>query len=741
MTSTNQTTHSVRRMIFHAPYPLNRQAKSASGIRPVRMRDAFAALGYEVWEVTGRAADRKRAISRVRRAIARGVKFDFCYSESSTMPTTMTEPNHLPLHPDLDFSFLRSLRAAGVRVGLFYRDIYWRFPEYGRDLPAAQKRAALAMYRYDLFNYRTATDLLYLPSMRMAPYVDDKAIQYAELPPGHDVKNPTPVAASPLKLLYVGGVNDHYKLQALVEALRELPEVSFTICTRDDEWASARFNYEPLSANVTVVHRSGPQLAELFEQANVAVMYTEPSDYYGFAFPVKLAEYLGWGKPVLAAQGALAGDLIADNGAGWTIPYGVEDVRGLLRELSEHPELVDTAAAKARDAAPHLTWEARAQQVADDLSGSSTSPRTVLLVGAAHSIHTARWANGLVSRGIDVHLATIHPLGVQEFDERVTIHKLPAAKGAGYVLAAPALRRLIERLRPDIINTHYATGYGTLTTAALPADQTPYTLSVWGADVYDVPTKSPAHERVVRANLARATTICSTSKAMAEQTRKWVSGKKIFLTPFGINMPDFPLKDLSVVPPDDEVVRIGTVKTLHPKYGVDTLIEAFALVHIAAKNTHLDIYGAGPQSEELEQLAYRLGISDNVTFHGSIPHSDVPAAMRALDVYVALSRLDSESFGVAILEASASGVPVVVSDASGPAEVTENDVTGFIVPRENPQAAADAIVKLAMDPNLRRRMGAAGRQHVEDNYTWEHSLDTMIDVYRQTIALTRKKRG
>lgn len=358
------------------------------------------------------------------------------------------------------------------------------------------------------------------------------------------------------------------------------------------------------------------------------------------------------------------------------------------------------------------------------------------MVGAARSIHTARWANALAAEGLDVHLATIHPAGEQHYDPRVTIHALPRAKGAGYVLAAPVLRRLVVELRPDLVNTHYATGYGTLSTLALAGSPVPNLLSVWGADVYDVPLKGPAHEQVVRRNLAAATAIASTSRAMAEQTRRWCADRPILLTPFGIDLDAFPVRESA----DDVVsadVVVGTVKTLHPKYGVDTLIESFALAHADRPGLRLEIYGEGPQRAELEALAERLGVAGSVRFHGAIPHDQVPGAMRSLDIYVALSRLDSESFGVAILEASASGVPVVVSDASGPAEVTDDGVTGFVVPRDNPAAAAEAIGRLADDPTLRQQMGTAGRHHVEQHYTWQASVDSMLDAYRRTLALAK----
>ncbi|WP_285286043.1 hypothetical protein, partial [Klebsiella pneumoniae] len=79
---------------------------------------------------------------------------------------------HLPTHPLEDFAFLTRLRRHGIPVGLFYRDVYWKFPLYGEGVPKAKQLVAQAMYRYDLLAYRQCLDVLFLPSLRMGEWVD-----------------------------------------------------------------------------------------------------------------------------------------------------------------------------------------------------------------------------------------------------------------------------------------------------------------------------------------------------------------------------------------------------------------------------------------------------------------------------------------------------------------------------------------------------------------------------------------
>ena len=220
---------------------------------------------------------------------------------------------------------------------------------------------------------------------------------------------------------------------------------------------------------------------------------------------------------------------------------------------------------------------------------------------------------------------------------------------------------------------------------------------------------------------------------MARVTRDLVN-KPISITPFGV--------DTEILTPFDKrrdanggdgVVRIGTIKALHSKYGIGELIRAFSRVHDERPNTVLHIWGGGPDENPLKVLARRLVPDGSVEFRGAIDHSEVRDALGSLDIFAALSTLDSESFGVAIIEAGACGLPAVVSDADGPAEVVEDGVTGLIVPRGDVIASATALMQLVDDVELRRRMGGAGRHHVVETYSWERSLDLMELAYRDTI--------
>lgn len=362
----------------------------------------------------------------------------------------------------------------------------------------------------------------------------------------------------------------------------------------------------------------------------------------------------------------------------------------------------------------------------------------IALLGSASSIHIIRWANSLAKAGIEVYLISQH-MPTESLDPSIKIKTFPDRGVLGYFLMVPAVTRILKSFQPDVLSAHYASGYAT--TARLTGYH-PWMLSVWGSDVYEVPNKSPLHRLWIRKNIEGADLVASTSHCMAEQTLKIApSLSNIEITPFGVDTNIFAQTEIEkTTSASTPSLIIGTVKTLAHKYGIDTLIEAYAKLRNNLKTSHpnileqlsLRIVGDGPDKNALEKLTLELGVSDTVSFVGRVPYHQVPDELKNLDIYVALSRLDSESFGVAVIEASAAGRPCIVSNVGGLPEVVDDGKTGFIVPREDSDSAAMALEKLVLSSALRSRMGDAGYHHVSKNYEWSTCVQTMIKALNKT---------
>ena len=351
----------------------------------------------------------------------------------------------------------------------------------------------------------------------------------------------------------------------------------------------------------------------------------------------------------------------------------------------------------------------------------------IALLAARSSIHTTRWANSMSQRGHEVHLIASEKVG-PTLDSRVIFHHLQFPAPFGYFINTWNLKKLLATIQPDILHSHYISGYGTL--ANLSGFQ-PRISSVWGTDIYEFPNKSPIHKSLVKANLKNSRWVASTSKAMAAQTLKVCPeiSQKISVTPFGIELDKF-----STSSEKQRIFTVGTVKSLEKRYGIDILLKGFNLFKKSMPNfaTQLLIVGDGSKKAELQEMAKKLNLDNSVVFTGAKKHEEVPQYLSKMDVYCALSR--AESFGVAVLEASASGRPVVVSRVGGLPEVVEQGETGYIIDEESPQQLADKLMELAKNPDLLRKMGQRGRQWVETQYNWQDNVEQMENLYHKVIA-------
>lgn len=361
-------------IIYYHPLPLDRYAKSASGIRPLRMLAAFKELGCNVDIVSGYSKERRKCIDEVKLNIRKGKKYDFVYSESSTMPTILTDPHHLPLHPFLDWNFFRLCKKNNISIGLFYRDIYWLFDSYGTGFNPIKKTIAKLAYRFDLWVYQKTVTKLYLPSLEMGDYVPYiSSNRFSALPPGHVSPNvmrqPLPdLRRRPLKLFYVGGMSSHYQMHELFIAITRLPSIELTICTREFEWISVRHEYPDLTSNIRIVHLSGVEMEEYLQSCDIAVLFVKPQEYREFASPVKLYEYVGFQKPIIASEGTLAGRFVKENGIGWSLPYNIDSISVLLQTLVHNPDIFESIYDNLQQVAPLHSWKSRAEQVIKDLS-------------------------------------------------------------------------------------------------------------------------------------------------------------------------------------------------------------------------------------------------------------------------------------------------------------------------------------------------------------------------------------
>jgi glycosyltransferase involved in cell wall biosynthesis len=174
---------------------------------------------------------------------------------------------------------------------------------------------------------------------------------------------------------------------------------------------------------------------------------------------------------------------------------------------------------------------------------------------------------------------------------------------------------------------------------------------------------------------------------------------------------------------------IGVVGRLEPRKGHETLIRAMPAVLARFPNASLRIAGHDHQGYEstLKRLVAELSLGERVTFVGY--EHDVPRFLADVDVFALASR--AEGFGQAVIEAMASGLPVVVSKLAPFDEIVRDGQSGRLAEVDSPAAFAEAICAVAADPAAASRMSVAARQRVIDAFSVEEMTNRTLEIYRQ----------
>lgn len=363
--------------IFHIPYEVDLNWPSASQIRPMRMLQAFKSIGYNVDVVMGYGREREKSISLIKDKIKNGIKYDFLYSESSTEPTLLTEKNHIPSFAFLDFNFFKFCKNNGIKIGLFYRDIHWRFDQYKNTVSLPKRLVAYTFYHYDLIKYNKLIDVFYLPSLKMYQYVPINFNgKVEELPPAIEKDKLKYESSSrdkdinKINIFYVGGLNYLYNLNYLFQVVKENEEFKLTVCCREKEWEKAEREYgKYLNDRINIVHESGDGLIPYFQQADILNLFVEPQKYWEFAMPVKLFDYLTYQKPIIAVKGTSSGEFVSKNNVGWTVEYSKDRLKETLFHILQNSYELKEKIDNIKIILDDNTWEARAKKVANDLKG------------------------------------------------------------------------------------------------------------------------------------------------------------------------------------------------------------------------------------------------------------------------------------------------------------------------------------------------------------------------------------
>ena len=207
-----------------------------------------------------------------------------------------------------------------------------------------------------------------------------------------------------------------------------------------------------------------------------------------------------------------------------------------------------------------------------------------------------------------------------------------------------------------------------------------------------------------------------------------VCPREVSVIPNGISLEKFKVSSRYKKESTRTVIFVGR---LHPVKGIQYLIEAMTIVHQKMPDTKLIIVGDGAERSRLEKHVKELDLNDCIQFAGKVPQERIPEFMHQADIFVLPSL--SEGFPSVLLEAMASGLPVIATSVGGIPELIDEGINGFLVNIKRPDEIADRILTLMQNDDIRKEMSANNREKAE-LFTWDMVADKVEMIYRSNCV-------
>jgi len=316
-----------------------------------------------------------------------------------------------------------------------------------------------------------------------------------------------------------------------------------------------------------------------------------------------------------------------------------------------------------------------------------------------------------------------------------------------------SLSKKASNINADVYEAHAVSGYGFPERLKKLGIKKPFIHTIHGvlADEYEQAKKNgyPSfRDRIANHFMHRlakleeqtaqnAKLIVTISNYSLEKIQKHygVEQSKVRIVPNGVDVEKFKPMDVEAarlqfgLGNEPCVLFVGSL--IHRK-GLPFLVEAAKKIVKQQTETKFLIVGEGPLKSQLDSSLKTANLSGNFRFLGNLKENVLSAVYNCADVFVLPSIQEGQ--GIVLLEAQASGKPVVAFDVGGVNEAVRNGETGLLVKRGSSDELADGLLKLLGDRALRERMGVSGRRFVTENFTWDICAQKMLNVYREALV-------
>lgn len=348
-------------------------------------------------------------------------------------------------------------------------------------------------------------------------------------------------------------------------------------------------------------------------------------------------------------------------------------------------------------------------------------------------LHLARLARSLRNAGLRVTVVSLVPPG--PVARRLAADGIPvrSARAAHRLdlLAVLRLARILRQTRPALVHAFL---FHANLAARLAAAIIGFPARRLLCEIQTVEIERRWHLALeaLTCRLSRCTIANSPSVAAHLHRHARIPLSRLVCIPGGIDLDDFDARAaehsarLPVLPDRPLFVWVGR---FDPIKRLDVLLDAFARARPRIGG-HLVLIGDGPLRESIRAHAARAGIAPHVTFAGL--RDDVPAWLTRADVFVFPSA--AEGMPNALLEAMAAALPIITTDAPGCRDLIQHERTGLLVPPGDSRAVADAMLRLATDPPLARRLGHAARREIQRAYRLDLCHARYLSLYAHALA-------
>lgn len=304
-----------------------------------------------------------------------------------------------------------------------------------------------------------------------------------------------------------------------------------------------------------------------------------------------------------------------------------------------------------------------------------------------------------------------------------------------YLLEAVALRRRLRRAPVDHIHAHFSTNAAAVAMMCRAMGGPPYSFTAHGPDEFFEPIHNSLGLKVANAAfVACISHFCRSQVMIFSEPEHW---DRLGIVHCGVHPERYGRTEPGLGPePEPErapgAMHLVYVARLTPLKGGRPLIAAMAALRESHPNIRLTVVGDGPDRAHLEAAARPLG--DAVRFAGYLSQDEVAEVLADADAFCLPSF--AEGVPVSLMEAMAAGLPVIASRITGIPELIEDGASGLLIPASDTRALTRAIARLADDPDLRRRMGDAGRAQVRAEFDVRGEARRLAALFRGDTPTT-----